>query len=183
MRSGTVKALALGLLLVTTPILHAQTGQYDFMPSGGRTLLTDLFAGDSAALAETASRSADRAEWLDWALVEGRFADDRAAETFAAYAAFNFPLTSDQRDALASGDLDALPLDGKDLAIAHCQFCHSFFSGYLMIKREEPAWLGTFNAPFHTEIKMTEIERKTFAAYSALNMPLKFEDVPPELRF
>ena len=30
---------------------------------------------------------------------------------------------------------------------------------------------------------MDEKERETFALYSAVNMPMKYEDVPPELRF
>ena len=30
---------------------------------------------------------------------------------------------------------------------------------------------------------MTEAERETFARYSAINMPIPFEDVPEDLRF
>jgi len=44
-------------------------------------------------------------------------------------------------------------------------------------------WLNTFQTPFHREIEMTAQQRETFARYSAINMPMKVEDVPPELRF
>jgi hypothetical protein len=57
------------------------------------------------------------------------------------------------------------------------------FSGYLMHDRDEAGWRSTFKAPFHLEIPMTETERDTFSAYSAINMPMRMQDVPPELRF
>lgn len=183
MRPSTKKATVLAALILAAPLLRAQTEEYGFMPPGGRALILGLFGSDPVLVAETAGRSANRGDWEIWALEDGRLPDARSAATFAAYAAINFPLPEDRFAALSGGDLEALPHDGKDLAIAHCQFCHSFFTGYLMLKREESAWLGTFNAPFHTKIEMSDTERATFAAYSALNMPLKFEDVPPELRF
>jgi hypothetical protein len=40
-----------------------------------------------------------------------------------------------------------------------------------------------FLSPFHRNIKMSEKERETFARYSAVSMPMKAEDVPPDLRF
>jgi hypothetical protein len=40
-----------------------------------------------------------------------------------------------------------------------------------------------FLSPFHREMKMSAQEREEFARYSELNMPMKFEDVPEELRF
>ena len=110
--------------------------------------------------------------------------DEVTVQTLAGYAALNLPLDQSALSEAAEEELtDLLPPDGKDLSIAQCQFCHSLFSGYLMHDRDRTGWKGTFKAPFHTEIPMTEVERDTFASYSALNMPLSFEDVPPELRF
>ena len=40
-----------------------------------------------------------------------------------------------------------------------------------------------FQSPFHRELKMTAQEREELARYSAINMPMKIEDVPPDLRF
>lgn len=165
--------------------LAAEPDGFAFMPPGGRTVLAELLPpGDAALMAETASRTASAKEWADWARQRDPALSDTAVETFAGYAALNFPVGADAGASLAaSGDPQFLPPDGKDLAIAHCQFCHSLFSGYLMQDRDEVSWLSTFKSPFHAEIPMTEVERETFANYSARNMPLKFQDVPPELRF
>lgn len=169
------------LLIGAATLLHAEGDEYAFMPPGGRGLMERLLAAPGADSAEIAARAADRDTWTGWGREAGL--EEREAETLGAYAALNFPLGDEAGEALASGDLTVLPSDGKDLAIAQCQFCHSFFTGYLMQNRDETSWRGTFKAPFHAEIPMSDTERDTFAAYSALNMPLKFEDVPTELRF
>ena len=110
---------------------------------------------------------------------------DLERQTLAGYLTVNFPLATKIPDNLANTDNIAqlLPADGKELAVNQCQFCHSFFTGYLVQGREIVGWLSTFKAPFHKEIKMSEAERETFARYSATNMPMKFEDVPEDLRF
>lgn len=157
---------------------------YPFIPSGGRTLLAEkLAADDPDTLADVVSRTATREEWAGWARDHDPALAEKETETFAAYAALNFPMTGDATALDFDELVAALPADGKDLAVAQCQFCHSFFTGYLMQRRDETSWLGTFKAPFHKEIPMSEVERATFAAYSAINMPLDIEDVPPELRF
>ena len=56
--------------------------------------------------------------------------------------------------------------------------CHSLFAGYLMQDRELQGWRNIFLSPFHREMKMSPQEREEFARYSALNMPMKIEDVP-----
>lgn len=162
----------------------AQSQDYDFMPSGGRTILMDLLGEEAGAdLPGIAAREAAAEEWRAWASERDPALGEKALATFAGYAEHNFPLEGERLASAQAGDLAALPPDGKDLAIAQCQFCHSLFSGYLMHRRDETGWRGTFKSPFHSEIPMTELERDTFARYSALNMPLRFEDVPPELRF
>ncbi|SPH18799.1 hypothetical protein DEA8626_02344 [Defluviimonas aquaemixtae] len=163
----------------------AQGDDFAFMPPGGKSIFVEaLLPGDAAGLAEAAARKARVEEWAEWARQQNPDLSQAAVETFAGYAALNFPVTDDVAGALAErGDVALLPRDGKELAIAQCQFCHSLFTGYLMQDRGETSWKGTFKAPFHAEIPMSEVERDTFAHYSAINMPLKFEDVPPELRF
>ncbi|MDX1779874.1 MAG: hypothetical protein R3256_01015 [Thalassovita sp.] len=178
----------LGLVAVLALAAHAQedqVDQYGFMPPGGRALLLSLLGSeDGEALAEIAARDQSGEEWQAWAAEKNPDLDETALATFAGYAELNLPLGEDVLMALAeNGDATLLPPDGKDLAVAQCQFCHSLFSGYLMHERDEVGWRGTFKAPFHKEIPMSEVERDTFAHYSALNMPLRFEDVPPELRF
>lgn len=181
---GRIRGQQLAFLLLPVGVLAAET-DFSFMPPGGRTILADLLSTvPDLELREIVAREASREDWQTWAsgLVAGL--DEKTAETFAGYAALNFPLDEAKLAGLAeAGDGAVLPPDGKDLAIAQCQFCHSLFSGYLMQRRDRAGWEGTFKAPFHAEIPMTEVERATFAEYSAINMPLAFEDVPPELRF
>lgn len=186
MRKLTPHLPVLGLVAVLAMAAHAQeeqADQYGFMPPGGRALLLALIGPeDGKALAEIAARDQSGEEWQAWAAAQNPDLDETALATFAGYAELNLPLGEDGLAALAEGEA-ALPPDGKDLAVAQCQFCHSLFSGYLMHERDETGWRGTFKSPFHSEIPMSEVERDTFARYSALNMPLRYEDVPPELRF
>lgn len=176
-------------LVALAPVLAvavwAADDQFGFMPEGGRTLLTGLIAGlapdDRQAVL---AREAQADDWAEWARAQDPEMDEVSAQTLAGYAALNLPLKDASLAGAPAEELAAaLPADGKDLAIAQCQFCHALFSGYLMHDRDQTGWKGTFKAPFHLEIPMTEVERDTFASYSALNMPMRFEDVPPELRF
>jgi hypothetical protein len=91
------------------------------------------------------------------------------------------PLPDDtlKRDKTAS----ALPSDGRDLAGSQCQSCHSLFAGYLTQDRDAQGWRNMFLSPYHSELKMSPQEREEFARYSALNMPMKIENVPQDLRF
>jgi hypothetical protein len=57
------------------------------------------------------------------------------------------------------------------------------FSSHLTQDRSVQAWLNMFQSPFHRGLKMTAQEREEFARYSALNMPMKIDDVPRDLRF
>jgi hypothetical protein len=87
-------------------------------------------------------------------------------------------------EAVKRGNLaSALPSDGRDLAWGGCQNCHSLFASHLTQKRNVQGWRNMFLSPFHRELKMTAQEREEFARYSALNMPMKIEDVPQDLRF
>ena len=177
-------ALGVTAALLLAGAALAQDDSYGFMPPGGRDLIGRIVGDDAARLAEVAGQDQDRAGWASWAREAAPGMDDTQVETFAAYAALNLPVEEDLLAQIAdSGDPALLPPDGKELAVQQCQFCHSLFSGYLMHDRDETGWKGTFKAPFHTEIPMSETERDTFAAYSALNMPMKMQDVPPELRF
>lgn len=162
----------------------AQTDM-EFMPDGGRTLALDVFTADPDRLAEVAAMSKKEDEWRS--LVESTGADLSEAQvlTLAGYLALNMPM--DEPASLAGLGADALgealPPDGKDLAIAHCQSCHSLFTGYLTHDRDKTGWMQTFRAPFHREIPMSPTEIETFARYSELNMPLSIDEVPPEWRF
>ena len=167
--------LALGMLPALGQV------EFDFMPDGGRGLLARFVGERPSQLVALAAERHDVAGWRDYLAGQGGLTETEI-ETLAGYLSVNFPL--DQSSLKADGALlAALPADGKELAIANCQFCHSIFSGYLMQDRDAQGWRSTFQSPFHSELTMSPKERETFVLYSATNMPLAYEDVPPELRF
>ncbi|PKP74837.1 MAG: hypothetical protein CVT84_06315 [Alphaproteobacteria bacterium HGW-Alphaproteobacteria-6] len=184
-RPDVTRPLAAALLALgaTTTMVLAQAG-FEFMPDGGRNLLVQVVKAEPATLAGIAARKLDAGEWL--ALVQEHDAGLTEAEglTLAGYLALNLPLAEPAALAGLPPEklADALPRDGKDLAIRHCQGCHGFYTGYLGHHRDMTGWMVMFNSPFHTEIRMNPTERRTFAQYSAENLPMPIEDVPADLR-
>lgn len=172
-------SLAIGLL----PALAQPS--FDFMPDGGRQMLSRIFGQKPAMVHEIAGATRSEAEWTEYLHNQASDLSDKERETLAGYLAVNMPQQeSSLKDAEQKGDVIAtFPADGRQLAIDNCQFCHSFFTGYLMHDRDVEGWRSTFKSPFHKEIQMTDKEKDTFAHYSATNMPLRIEDVPEDLRF
>ena len=147
---------------------------FAFLPDGGRGIFARAFPdrpAQQAALAMTRSE----AEWT--AALTGTALTPREVETLAAYLARIAPLDT------GPDPVAGLPADGRDMALAQCQSCHSLFSGYLMHRRDRQGWLSIFASPFHAAIPLDDRQRVIFADYSAINMPLRPEDVPPEFRF
>lgn len=157
------------------------------MPKGGKTLLVDVFGAspDPAVLAELTAAGRSEADWNNLLAERKTGLGDRELRTLAAYLAVNMPPPQDALDAATkAGDIaTALPADGRELAWNGCQSCHSLFAGYLTQDRDLQGWQNMFQSPFHRELKMTPQERDEFSRYSAINMPMKFEDVPEDLRF
>lgn len=157
-----------------------------FMPKGGRTLLLESLGPrpDLAEFRRIASKKQGDEQWAAFVAARSQPASPREKATLAAYLAVNMPLPA---AALASlkpeGIAQALPRDGRQLAWEQCQFCHSLFSSHLTQSRDVQGWRNMFLSPFHRELKMTPAEREEFSRYSALNMPMKVEEVPSELRF
>jgi hypothetical protein len=162
---------------------------YGFMPKGGKTLLLELLGGaptekDVRAIVE-ARRS--EAEWREALSTRAKSIGEPELRTLAAYLAINMPVQdpgSVAAKATNPADLAAaLPRDGRELAWYECQFCHSLFTSHLTQSRDTQAWLNMFQSPFHRELKMTAQERREFSSYSAINIPMRIEDVPTDLRF
>lgn len=176
-----------GILMLATGTVGMAAAQgmtdFSFMPDGGRGSFVTVFKTASEArlvLAETH----DATEWAARITAAAPELAPREVETLAGYLAINTPLALATEPAADAPDIATLLVpDGRDLALAQCQFCHSLFTGYLTQDRDEIGWLSTFKSPFHSTIAMTEAEQRTFANYSAINMPMKYTDVPPELRF
>jgi len=172
--------------LLMVPALSAQL-DFNFMPKGGKALLIQVLGdkADSVAVRQITQVRRGEQEWLKELEPKRGRLTDKELRTLAAYLLVNVPLSEDALKTAESkgGWTEALPPDGRELAWDNCQGCHSFFSGYLMQERSVVFWLATFNSPFHRDIEMTAKERETFARYSAINLPMKPEDVPEDLRY
>jgi hypothetical protein len=171
------------LAMAVSAFVQAAGEDNAFMPKGGRALLLDLLGAppDQVELRAIAQARRTEPQWLDFIAARKKPLTERELATLAAYLAVNMPLSDDalKRDNLAS----ALPPDGRDLAWNGCQSCHSLFASHLTQKRNAQGWRNMFLSPFHRELNMNPQEREEFARYSALNMPMKIDDVPPDLRF
>jgi hypothetical protein len=157
-----------------------------FMPKGGKTLFLDLKDTPRAEeLREIGNLKRSEAEWRGFVAERHKQMGEREVSELAAYLAVNLPLPEGAvQQAEKQGDIAAaLPADGRELAWTQCQFCHSLFSGYLMQQRDVQGWRSVFLSPFHRGLKMTAQQRETFARYSAINMPMKVDDVPAALRY
>ncbi len=176
MRRMSPAPAAAALVFVTTAVALAQP-DFGFMPDGGRQMLAALARDGKLALADIGAKRAGEAEWRTILSAADASLESGPLETLASYLAVNMPV----RDGALTSE--RLPPDGKELAIANCQFCHSFFTGYLVHDRDAEGWRAIFKSPFHTELPMSPTERETFARYSAINMPIDYADVPEDLRF
>lgn len=181
-RSGVVAVLALcGALTL------AGGEDERFMPKGGRTLLLETLGRDIGADDFRSILQARRseAEWTEFMASRAKAISAREAQTLAAYLSVNLPLGSAALQAAGKPEqmAAALPPDGRDLAWNQCQFCHSLFTSHLTQSRDVQGWRNMFLSPFHRELKMAAQAREEFARYSAINMPMKVDDVPTELRF
>lgn len=182
-RAGLVPPLLAAILLGAAPA----PAQFDdsFMPKGGRALLVDILGAPVDGNELRAILAADRDEraWRETMAPKTGALSERERRTLAAYLAVNMPVAAPEAVVGAEVLDDALPRDGRDLAWNECQYCHSLFTSHLMQDRGVQAWLNMFQSPFHRQMSMTQREREEFAHYSAINMPMKIEDVPEDLRF
>jgi hypothetical protein len=185
-RTGILLPFALVAVLAVGFLPAFAQPSFDFMPDGGRGLLRQLFGGERGAdLGAEVATGRTAPEWKTYLGTLGSTLTARQIDTLAGYLSVTAPVDAARLAAAAAqGDpAMAFPPDGKELAIASCQSCHSMFSGYLMQDRDAQGWRSIFLSPFHRELHMTDQERTIFVLYSTTNMPLKYDDVPPDLRF
>ena len=164
---------------------------FDFIPLGGRSLLTKIFeskppAADVRALL-TAKKT--REEWVSHLKdrTKTMTALQRLSEhemlTLADYMSFNLPLPAGKLPAdPAKADWKrVLPMDGRDMALEYCQSCH-IITVTVTQDRTKDAWLGTMSKPSHVGVKLTPQQREALASYLVLNAGIPIEQVPPDLR-
>lgn len=174
---------AAALMMAFSPgPVQGQDELFEFIPSGGRTLLEGAIAAGAPqeTLDSVTRESRDSEGWLDWIetkrekKVPGLDAlDEFESRTLANYLAHVAPLES--------ADTEALPRDGRDLAMQNCQSCH-IITVTVTQDRTREAWLSTLNNPSHIEIEMDEQERSLMAEYLVLNAGIPIDLVPPALR-
>ena len=197
MRFLSLTACALAGMLSSYSVqpLAAQTAeQLTFIPSGGRTLLTDVAAAKPPASAGevkpllTGKHSRD--EWSSYLTAHSQAVptlqqmSDKQRLTLADYLAFHMPLPANQipeNPAANTAWTRTLPKDGRDLALANCQGCH-IITVVVTQQRTKVAWLGTLSTPSHAVIKFTAAERDELASYLELNGGIPIEQVPEDLR-
>ena len=181
--------LLLVALAALAALAAAESDVFDFIPAGGRTLAAKALAGkpanDPSRTLVTAKRSRD--EWLAYFKGDGKPAaaglDDKQQATLADYLAHNMPLAAGKapsNPSLANWD-KALPPDGRDLVLDHCQGCH-VITVVITQDRAKAQWLGTLNKPSHVGIKIPPEQRDAIADYLVLNAGIPIDRVPEELR-
>jgi mono/diheme cytochrome c family protein len=180
---------ALAAAAAVVPWLAWAADVFDFIPSGGRTLLAQVFAAKPAAADVRAVLTGkhSRDEWLRYlqehekALGGVQKLDDKQRLTLADYLSFNMPLASPPADVARVAWDKALPLDGRDMALERCQGCH-IITVVVTQKRSKDAWLGTMGKPSHVQIKLKKEQREALASYLVINAGIPIDDVPEELR-
>lgn len=186
-RQWLIPAVLGGLLLGLAPAFSQL--DYSFMPKGGKALLLDIlgYKPDKKDLLNLLAARRNEAEWQKSMAERVKRMSERERQTLAAYLAINMPVKDPdkmvERATKPEELLAALPRDGRELGFYECQFCHSLFTSHLTQARSFQAWMNMFQSPFHRELKMTAQEREEFSRYSEINMPMKVEDVPQDLRF
>jgi hypothetical protein len=163
---------------------------FDFIPLGGRSLLSQVLEDAPASEVQTLlSAQRSREQWLEY-LKESSDVfpaveqlDDWDLHTLADYLYFNMPLPA---EAVPSDPATAewpalLPMDGRDMALDYCQSCH-IITVTITQDRTREAWLGTMSNPSHVEIKLTEQQREALASYLVLNAGIPIDQVPEDLR-
>ena len=177
--------------LLVGPLPAKAADVFDFIPAGGRTLISKVLAA-RPSVDETRALLAgkhSRDEWVkvlrehSKALAGVQRLSDKELLTLADYLSFNMPLPAGK---IPSNPAQAnwaklLPLDGRDLALDHCQGCH-IITVVVTQDRSREHWLGSLNKPSHIEIKLTREQREALVSYLVLNAAIPIDQVPEELR-
>ena len=189
-RAYAIAWIFLSLVFLAGPILAQDEDVFAFIPSGGKTLLTQAVENapsDEVRALLTGKR--DRETWLSYlqdrkgALVGLKTFGPHELLTLADYLSFTIPLAEKNvpADPGRANWQKLLPPDGRDLALDNCQFCH-IITVVVTQDKSMDAWLGTMNSPSHIEIELTARQREALASYLVLNANIPIDLVPEPLR-
>jgi mono/diheme cytochrome c family protein len=190
-RRVAVPTIALLGTMIGAPLWAQYDPIFDFIPLGGRSLLSKVFEGKPPAADVRALLTAKRTreEWVAELKSSAKTMpalqslDDRELLTLADYLSLNMPLPAGKMpsDPARADWQKILPHDGRDLALEYCQSCH-IITVTVTQDRAKEHWLGTMNKPSHIEIKLTRQEREALASYLVLNAGIPIDQVPEDLR-
>jgi hypothetical protein len=186
-----VMLAAVGAMLVSPTWAQEYDPIFDFIPSGGRTLLAQVLdskpppADVQALLTSRHTREEWVADLKERArrIAALRALDERELLTLADYLAANMPLPAARVPAATASPhgKGALPRDGRDMALDYCQSCH-IITVTVTQDRTREHWLGTMNKPSHVQIKLSPEERDALARYLVRNAGIPIDQVPEDLR-
>ncbi len=189
-RACAAALLAIAVVVVL-PIGAWAADVFDFVPSGGRTLMSKALANRAADAEVSAFLNGkhSRDEWLAYlrghnqTLKGLQGLDDKQLLTLADYLSFNMPQPALKPPATTSQANweKVLPPDGRDFALNFCQGCH-IITVVVTQNRTKDAWLGTMGKPSHVQIKLRPEQREALASYLVINGAIPIDDVPEELR-
>lgn len=187
----TRAVLLLWFALFLLPLPAQAADVFDFIPSGGRTLLAKTLAARPPAdeVKGLLSAKHTREEWQTYlknhskAITGLQGLSDRELLTLADYLSFNMPLPPGKIPAnpAQANWAKLLPEDGRDFTLEHCQSCH-IVTVVITQDKLKNGWLGTMHKPSHIEIKLTEAQREALASYLVINAAIPIDLVPEELR-
>jgi hypothetical protein len=182
---------ALGAILIPPAWAQEYDPIFDFIPSGGRTLLAQVLdskppaADVQALLTSKHSREEWTADLKERAkrIPALQALDERELLTLADYLAANMPLPASGVPGATTGTgaKRVLPRDGRDMALNYCQSCH-IITVTITQDRTREHWLGTMNKPSHVQIKLTPEERDALARYLVKNAGIPIDQIPEDLR-
>ena len=191
MRHASAAVWGLLALVLVSGVLRAQTDDvFAFIPSGGKTLLSEIVRGAPAdEVRDLLTGRRDRDGWRDHLVSRGpalagvQKISEQELFTLAAYLSFNMPLADKSVPAnpARANWQKVLPPDGRDLVMENCQFCH-IITVVVTQEKSQDAWLGTMNSPSHIEIELTPRQREALASYLVLNAAIPIDLVPEALR-
>lgn len=187
----TAAAWLAAAALVLAPLVAGAADVFDFIPSGGRTLLAKVLAAKAPAEESRAIVTGKRSR-EDWekhlrarakAVPGLQRLQEKELLTLADYLAFNMPLAAAKvpaNPATANWE-KLLPPDGRDFTLDYCQSCH-IITVVVTQDRTKEAWHGSLNKPSHVQIKLNKEQREALVNYLVLNAAIPIDLVPEDLR-
>ena len=168
------------LLTAALCVTPALADPADVLPPGPKQSLAKIVGDDQNALAALLAATHSAEEWHTQLSADAHGLDDNQIAALADYLAYNVPPPNPVSGDSATAQIEALPLDGRELFLNSCFSCHGVEAYYLTQNRDQAGWMSLFDAPYHRRLLTGDNERETFASYATHAMPIAADAVPAE---